>query len=99
VVKSLLLVGAAFLSAQIIPAMAADMAPLDRVIAPPFSWTGVYLGADLGGAWSNIQAGSLGTTDAGRSHGRRSTKVGHASHSRFQAAAFVIMVTTGWPKG
>jgi hypothetical protein len=49
------LVGAALLSAQIIPAMAADMAPLDRVpIAPAFNWTDVYLGADIGGAWSTI---------------------------------------------
>jgi outer membrane immunogenic protein len=63
--KRRLLVGAAFLCAQIVPAMAADMAPLDKgPIALPFNWTGVYLGADLGGAWSTIQAGSLGTTDA-----------------------------------
>ncbi len=60
-----LLLGAALLSAQIIPATAADMAPRDKgPIAPPFNWTGVYLGADLGGAWSTIQAGSLGTNDA-----------------------------------
>ena len=33
--------GAAFLSAQIIAAMSADMAPLDRApIAPAFNWTG-----------------------------------------------------------
>ena len=64
-VTRLLLVAAVLLSTQIIPAMAADMAPLDRgPIAPAFNWTGVYLGADLGGAWSTIQAGSLGTNDA-----------------------------------
>ena len=62
---TLLLVGATFLSAQIVPAMAADMPPLDRVpIAPAFNWTGIYFGADLGGAWSTIQAGSLGSNDA-----------------------------------
>jgi outer membrane immunogenic protein len=60
-----LLIGAALLCAQIVPAMAADMAPLDKgPIAPPFNWTGFYLGADLGGAWSTIQAGSVGTNDA-----------------------------------
>jgi outer membrane immunogenic protein len=65
VTRLLLLVGAALLSAQIIPAMAADMAPLDRgPIAPGFHWTGVYLGADLGGGWSTIQADSIGTNDA-----------------------------------
>jgi len=64
-VTRLLLVGAALLSAQIIPAMAADVAPLDRgPIAPGLSWTGVYLGADLGGAWSTIRASGLGTNDA-----------------------------------
>ena len=41
-VGTLLLVGATFLSAQIVPAMAADMPPLDRVpIAPAFNWTGI----------------------------------------------------------
>jgi len=64
-VTRLLLVGAAVFSAQIVPAMAADMGPLDRgPIAAAFNWTGVYLGADLGGAWSTIQAGSIGTSDA-----------------------------------
>jgi hypothetical protein len=49
-VTRLLLVGATLLSAHIIPAMAADMAPPDRgPIAPAFNWTGVYLGADIGG--------------------------------------------------
>jgi outer membrane immunogenic protein len=61
----LLLVGAAFFSAQIIPALAADMAPLDKgPIAPAFDWTGIYLGADIGGAWSTIRASGLGTNDA-----------------------------------
>ncbi len=64
-VARLLVVSAALLSAQIIPAMAADMAPLDRgPMALPFNWTGGYLGADLGGAWSTIQAGNIGTNDA-----------------------------------
>src|SRR3984957_11089012 len=54
VMKRLLLVGAAF-GAQIASAMAADMAPFDRGPAV-FSWTGAYIGADIGGAWSNIQS-------------------------------------------
>ena len=54
--KRLLLVGAAF-GAQIASAMAADMAPFDRGPAVAvFSWTGAYIGADIGGAWSNIQS-------------------------------------------
>jgi outer membrane immunogenic protein len=56
VMKRLLLVGAAF-AAQIASATAADMAPLDRgSLAAIFNWTGAYVGADIGGAWSNIQS-------------------------------------------
>jgi outer membrane immunogenic protein len=61
----MLLVGAALVCAAIAPAMAADVAPLDK--GPPplgFIWTGVYLGADVGGAWSTIHLSSLGTNDA-----------------------------------
>jgi outer membrane immunogenic protein len=59
----LLLVGAAY-SVQIISAMAADMAPFDRGPAVSvFSWTGAYIGADIGGAWSNIQS-SFGAGNA-----------------------------------
>ena len=45
--------------ALIVPAMAADMTPYDRIPlqAPPFYWTGAYIGADVGGAWPNIQNG------------------------------------------
>jgi outer membrane immunogenic protein len=54
--RRLLLVGAAF-GAQILSAMAADVAPFDRGPAVAvFSWTGAYIGADIGGAWSNIQS-------------------------------------------
>jgi outer membrane immunogenic protein len=54
--KRLLLIGAAF-GAQIASAMAADMAPFERGPAVAvFSWTGAYIGADIGGAWSNIQS-------------------------------------------
>jgi outer membrane immunogenic protein len=61
----LLLVGAALFCAQIIAAMAADMAPLDKGLpAPGFNWTGAYLGADVGGAWSATQVSGLGTNDA-----------------------------------
>ena len=47
----------------IMPAMAADMTPFDRapLQALPFNWTGVYLGADVGGVWANIQSNPFGT--------------------------------------
>jgi outer membrane immunogenic protein len=56
VMKRLLVVGAAF-GAQVASAMAADMAPLDRgPLAAIFNWTGAYVGAGIGEAWSNIQS-------------------------------------------
>jgi outer membrane immunogenic protein len=61
--KHWLVVGAAF-GAQVASAMAADMAPLDRgPLAPTLDWTGVYLGADVGGAWSTVQTNGA-TVDA-----------------------------------
>jgi outer membrane immunogenic protein len=52
--------------ALIMPAMAADMTPYDRapLRAQPFYWTGAYIGADVGGAWSNIQLNGFGTGSA-----------------------------------
>jgi len=55
-----LLIGAA-LVALCVPASAADMAPsypvkaAPVVVELPFSWTGFYLGANAGGAWSDGQ--------------------------------------------
>jgi outer membrane immunogenic protein len=59
----LLLVGAAFFCAHI-PALTADVTPLDRgPPAPGFNWTGIYLGADIGGAWSAIWVNGLETNN------------------------------------
>jgi outer membrane immunogenic protein len=54
-----LFLGVAF-SAQTICAMAADLGPAS--VSPPviFTWTGFYLGANIGGAWSTIQDNGLG---------------------------------------
>jgi outer membrane immunogenic protein len=62
--RRLLLVGAAY-SVQVISAMAADMAPLDKgPLVEAFSWTGAYVGADIGGAWSRLQDNGLGGGNA-----------------------------------
>jgi outer membrane immunogenic protein len=56
VMRRLLLIGIV-LAAQIATAVAADVAPFDR--GPPvavFNWTVAYVGADIGGAWSDIQS-------------------------------------------
>ena len=47
----------------IMPATAADMTPFYRSPpqALPFNWTGVYLGADVGGAWASVQSNPVGT--------------------------------------
>jgi outer membrane immunogenic protein len=66
-VRKLSLAGFA-VNALIMPAMAADMTPYYRtpLQAQPFYWTGAYIGADVGGAWSNIQLNGLGTGSASR---------------------------------
>ena len=41
-------------TALAMPAMAADLAPyLKGPVAAPWTWTGVYFGGDVGGAWSD----------------------------------------------
>jgi outer membrane immunogenic protein len=41
-------------SALAMPAMAADLAPyVKSPVVVPWTWTGVYLGGDVGGAWSD----------------------------------------------
>jgi outer membrane immunogenic protein len=54
-----LLLGVAF-AAQAIGAMAADLGPVN--VPPPlaFTWTGFYLGANIGAAFSTIQNNGLG---------------------------------------
>ncbi len=48
-----LLVSGLALGVLLIPAMAADMAPYNKAPLPLFSWTGCYIGGDVGGAWSS----------------------------------------------
>jgi outer membrane immunogenic protein len=61
-IRSLLL-GVA-LCAQTVGAMAADLGPVN--VSPPviFTWTGFYLGANIGAAWSTIQDHGLGGGNA-----------------------------------
>jgi outer membrane immunogenic protein len=56
------------LGALIMPAMAADMTPYYRtpLQAQPFYWTGVYIGANVGGAWPNIQLNGFGAGSQSR---------------------------------
>jgi outer membrane immunogenic protein len=68
--KKLLLTTAAF-GTLALPAMAADMAPVYKapVPAPAYTWTGLYVGANVGAEWSsddNIShTGSAGPCDPG----------------------------------
>jgi outer membrane immunogenic protein len=58
-----LLLGVAF-AAQTVCAMAADLSPVN--VAPPvvFTWTGFYLGGNVGSAWSTIQDNGVGGGNA-----------------------------------
>jgi outer membrane immunogenic protein len=61
--RRLLLLGVAF-ATQTVAAMAADLGPVNVVPPVPFTWTGIYLGANVGGAWSTIQDNGLGGGNA-----------------------------------
>jgi outer membrane immunogenic protein len=51
-------------TALVMPAMAADLAPyVKSPVVVPWTWTGVYFGGDVGGAWSdNTSSWSTPTT-------------------------------------
>ena len=63
--RKFILVGVS-LGALMMPALAADMAPYYKVppVAQGFNWTGFYIGGDVGGAWSSIDANGFGTNNA-----------------------------------
>jgi outer membrane immunogenic protein len=69
--RQVAMVGAALFAGAAGNALAADLpapapypppqAPATYVpVAPPFSWTGFYIGANAGYAWSNVSSGSVG---------------------------------------
>jgi outer membrane immunogenic protein len=53
-----LILAALSFGALLMPAMAADMAPYYKgpILAPAWSWTGLYIGGDVGGAFSSANA-------------------------------------------
>jgi outer membrane immunogenic protein len=50
--RNFILSGAA-LSLLVMPAVAADLAPIFKAPIPVYTWTGCYVGADVGGGWAN----------------------------------------------
>ena len=72
------------------PADAADLyAPPGAYFPPPFSWTGFYVGANLGGGWAN---GSLNDNFTGASIGTGSSGVvgGGKAGYNYQIGNFVL---------
>jgi outer membrane immunogenic protein len=61
--RNVFLAGIAF-GALTMSAMAADMAPYYKAppVAQGFNWNGFYLGADVGGAWSSVDANGFGAS-------------------------------------
>jgi outer membrane immunogenic protein len=59
-----LLLLAAAIGIQTVTAMAADLGVANVVPPVPFTWTGIYLGANAGGAWSTVQDNGLGGANA-----------------------------------
>jgi hypothetical protein len=43
------------------PTVAANKPPKAPVYTPPYDWSGLYVGASLGGAWSNSNLNIAGT--------------------------------------
>jgi len=60
--KRLLLLGTAMSLAMVAGASAADLAPMYKAPPPVWSWTGCYLGGNVGGAWTGTSV-SDGITD------------------------------------
>ncbi len=72
-----LLLGIALGAPMASAALAADLGPVD--VAPPvmFTWSGFYLGANIGGGWSTIQ--DNGTGSGNTSSGNASSVIGGVS--------------------
>src|SRR5882724_7428116 len=91
--KKLLLAGAVAAMFASGPAMAADMpvkAPPAAPAAPPFSWTGIYIGAEFGGGWgSKNWTFDVGTST---SHNTSSFLAGGEIGFNYQVGAWVFGV-------
>jgi outer membrane immunogenic protein len=63
--RNVFLAGVAF-GALTTSVMAADMAPYYKapLVAQGFNWSGFYLGADVGGAWSSVDANGFGASSS-----------------------------------
>jgi outer membrane immunogenic protein len=63
--RNVFLAGVAF-GALTTSVMAADMAPYYKAppVAQGFNWSGFYLGADVGGAWSSVDANGFGASSS-----------------------------------
>src|SRR6516225_8974923 len=66
--KKLLLAGIAFAALVAGPATAADLArPVHRrpvvVAAPVYTWTGFYVGGNVGGSWGNARTDIAGSAN------------------------------------
>lgn len=98
------LLSAALLAALASPALAADLPstkappPAPVYIPPAFTWTGFYIGADIGGVWSNLSDNDnwyYGNFTPGWYHnGRNNSGVFGGGHigANYQINQFVIGV-------
>lgn len=80
-----LLIAAAALTALTVSASAADMAARPMytkaappVIAPPPSWTGFYIGGQVGGAWGDFRYANINLT--GEAVGHRASAIAGGGH-------------------
>ena len=91
-----LLVATATIAALATPALAADMAPR-YAKAPPmmqevYNWTGFYIGAQVGGAWSDYRYDNISLTSEPISHNANSIAGGGHVGYNWQFSNIVLGV-------
>jgi outer membrane immunogenic protein len=89
------------LAAAVVPAMAADLAlkAPPPPPPPPFSWTGFYIGANLGGGWENFHITDT-ITGATFSTSTRSAFIGGGQAGfNYQVGPYVVLGVEGFIDG
>jgi outer membrane immunogenic protein len=88
----LLVSGLAF-GVMAMPAMAADISPYNKAPLPLFSWTGYYVGGDIGGAWGS--QGVLNTSPVSVGPLTQAPANATAQAAASSAAAIWVAISSG----
>ena len=90
----------AFAVMTVVPAVAADLAvkapPVYAPPPPPFSWTGFYIGGNLGGGWADFNVTDNLTGATFNSNTRSAFIGGGQVGYNFQVAPYVVLGVEGF---